>query len=168
MESIARNLRDGVTWIQLREKDMSARELYDVAMAAKLLPNPHGTKFIVNTRTDVALAARADGVHLPSLSPEPRRWRGIVPAGFLIGVSCHTLEDVAAAANQGAAYALFGPIFAPLSKISPLEPRGLTGLAQAAQAVSIPLLALGGITKSNTPACIEAGASGVAGISLYQ
>ena len=168
LNAIARSLRNGVTWIQIREKDLSARELFDLVAAARRLPNPHGTKFIVNTRTDVALAAGADGVHFPSGSPEPRRWRGIVPAGFLLGASCHTLEELAAAESEGATYAVYGPIFAPLSKVSALTPVGLSGLGAASRQVSIPVLALGGVTRENADSCIAAGAQGVAGISFYQ
>jgi thiamine-phosphate pyrophosphorylase len=168
LDAIARNLRVGVTWIQIREKDLSARDLYELIIAAKALPNPHGAKFIVNTRADVAIAARADGVHFPSGSPEPRRWRGIVPAGFLLGASCHSIEELTAAQGEGATYAVFGPIFAPLSKASAIAPHGLAGLAVAAHSVTIPVLALGGITNDNAASCIAAGAQGVAGISLYQ
>jgi thiamine-phosphate pyrophosphorylase len=167
LDSIARNLRQGVTWIQLREKDLPARELYELAVAALALPNPHGTKFIVNTRVDVALAAGADGVHFPAGSPEPRRWRGIAPAGFLLGASCHMADEVAAAQTEGAAYVLFGPVFSPISKASPQAPLGTAGLAQATGRVQIPVLALGGITADNAASCIAAGAQGVAGISLY-
>ena len=167
LDSIARNLRNGVTWIQLREKDLSARDLHALVRAALHLPNPHATKFIVNTRVDVALAAGAHGAHFPAGSPEPKRWRGIAPPGFLLGVSCHTAAEVAAAEREGAAYVAFAPVFAPLSKTSALAPQGTDGLARAAACVQIPVLALGGITKENTASCIEAGAKGVAGISLY-
>lgn len=168
LDAIARNLQAGVTWIQLREKDLSARELHALTVAAEALPNPHGSKFIVNTRVDVALAAGAGGVHFPAGSPEPKRWRGIVPAGFLLGVSCHTADEAAAAEVAGAAYVLFGPVFAPLSKTSAIPPHGTEGLELAAKRAAIPVLALGGITRANTDACIAAGARGIAGISLYQ
>jgi thiamine-phosphate pyrophosphorylase len=151
--------RQRTTWLQLREKDMSARELYKLVSAAR-------TKVIVNTRIDVALAAGAHGAHLPADSPAPRMWREIAPPGFLFGVSCHTLDEVAAAEQDGASYILLGPVFAPLSKNSPIDPLGLTGLAEAARRVKIPVLALGGITRENAPQCIAAGAAGIAGISL--
>lgn len=167
LDSIARNLRDGINWIQLREKDLPARDLYELVRAAMQLPNPHAAKFIVNTRADVALAAGADGVHFPAGSPEPKRWRGIAPSGFLLGVSCHTADEVAAAEKEGATYAMLAPVFAPLSKASTLTPHGTDGLARAAQRVRIPVLALGGITQANAAACIAAGAQGIAGISLY-
>ena len=168
LDAIARNLAAGVTWIQIREKDLSARELFELVEAALKLPNPHDSKIIVNTRADVALAAGAagaGGVHLPSGSPPARFWRR---PGFLVGVSCHSVEDVRQAEAEGADYALFGPVFPPLSKSAALEPRGREGLANAAAAVRIPVLALGGVTRENSAACVSAGSAGVAGISMFQ
>ena len=165
--SIERNLHAGIEWIQIREKDLEARALYELVTAAKALPNPHGTKFLVNTRVDVALTAGADGVHFPSGSPEPRRWRGIVPAGFELGSSCHSLAELAQAEREGATYAVYGPVFAPRSKMSTLAPCGLDGLAEAARSVRIPVLALGGITHESVDACIRTGAAGISGISLF-
>ncbi|MFM2125282.1 MAG: hypothetical protein RL328_1733 [Acidobacteriota bacterium] len=167
LDSIARNLQAGIEWIQIREKDLESRALYELVLAAKSLPNPHGSKFIVNSRVDVALAAGADGVHFPSGSPEPRRWRGIVPPGFLIGASCHSIEELTQAEREGATYAVYGPVFAPRSKASSTPPMGIEGLAIAAQSVRIPVLALGGITRESVDACIRAGAAGISGISLF-
>ncbi len=168
IDNIARNLAAGVEWIQIREKDLSARELFDLTALALGLPNPHQAKILVNTRVDVALAAGANGAHLPGGSPAPRRWRACSPKGFLMGVSCHTLDEVRAGEQEGADYVVFGPVFAPRSKVTDLEPRGLNRLAEAARAVRIPVLALGGITRENAPDCMRAGAAGVAAISLYQ
>jgi len=168
LDAITRNLAAGVTWIQIREKDLSARALFELVEAACKLPNPHGSKFIVNTRADVSLAAGvagAMGVHLPSGSPPARFWRR---PGFLVGVSCHSVDDVLQAEAEGADYVVFGPVFPPLSKSSGLEPKGLDGLAGAAAAVRIPVLALGGVTKENSAACVSAGAAGVAAISMFQ
>jgi thiamine-phosphate pyrophosphorylase len=165
---IARNLQSGVDWIQIREKDLSSRELFDLVRSALALPNPRNTKILVNTNVDVALAAGAAGVHLPSDSPEPRRWRALAPPGLLIGVSCHSVDEVRAAEAEGADYVLFGPVFAPISKASDLAPRGLEGLAEAARAVHIPVVALGGVTRENAESCAVAGAAGIAGISRYQ
>jgi len=168
IDCIAGNLANGIEWIQIREKDLSARDLFDLTRRALTLPNPHRSKILVNSRVDVALAAEAAGVHLPSGSPAPRVWRVNTPPGFLIGVSCHTLGEVRAAQDEGADYVLFGPVFAPRSKSMGLEPRGIEGLAQAVRAVGIPVLALGGITLTYAEDCIQAGAAGIAAISLYQ
>ena len=173
LDAIARNLHSGPDWIQIREKDLSARDLFDLVQAALALPNPRGVRILVNTRADVALAAGAYGLHLPSGSPAPRRFRTLAtePGGLarmLIGVSCHTTAEVATAASEGADYALFGPVFTPFSKGSDLAPRGLDGLRHAAAAVRIPVLALGGITTANIAECAQAGAAGIAGISLFQ
>jgi thiamine-phosphate pyrophosphorylase len=151
-------------WVQIRDKDLPARQLVEVVRAAVLL----GPKILVNTRIDVAIAAGADGAHLPAGSIAPNVWRKITPPGFLIGVSCHALDEVQRAEAEGADYVVFGPVFAPLSKPSDLAPRGLDGLARAASGVKIPLLALGGITWENAEACMKAGAAGVAGITLFQ
>jgi thiamine-phosphate pyrophosphorylase len=168
LQSIARNLACGPDWIQIREKDLPARELLELVRDVMALPNPRGVKILVNSRVDVALAAGAAGVHLPAESPSPSVWRPIAPPPFLIGASCHCIDEVRAAAEEGADYVVFGPVFQPISKQSGLPPRGLEELASAAAAVKIPVLALGGITSENIQACASAGAAGVAGVSYYQ
>jgi thiamine-phosphate pyrophosphorylase len=165
---IERNLARGIEWIQVREKDLEARDLFHLVSSALQLPNPYGSRILVNTRIDVALAAGASGAHLPSGSPAPRSWRAVTPPEFSIGVSCHSVEEVQRAEQEGADYTVFGPVFTPVSKESALPPRGLEGLEQAARAVRIPVLALGGVTAANASACIQAGAAGIAGISLFQ
>lgn len=173
LAAIARNLAGAHSspapdWIHIREKDLSAQGLFELTRSALAQPNPRGVKILVNSRIDVALAAGASGAHLPSGSPAPLVWRSIAPQGFLLGVSCHSLDEVRMAAQEGADYVLFGPVFAPLSKPAQLPPVGLAGLARAVTSVDIPVLALGGITRANAAACVEAGAAGVAGISFYQ
>jgi thiamine-phosphate pyrophosphorylase len=152
---------DDVDWVQIRDKALSARELIRLVRRVE-------KPVLVNTRVDVALAAGAAGVHLPAGSIAASEWRTITPPGFLIGVSCHSLQDVLLAEQEGADYVLFGPVFAPLSKTSDLAPRGLGELRRVCGAVKIPVLALGGITEENTQDCVEAGAAGVAGISMFR
>lgn len=151
--------------IQVREKDLPTPDLCD--LIRRFLVVCPQTRVVVNSRLDAALALNAHGVHLPSGSPPPSALRPICPPHFLIGVSCHSIEDLRNAALDGADYAFLSPVFPPISKTSPLPPLGLDALAQACKSVRIPVYALGGITKANAEACIEAGATGVAGISLF-
>jgi thiamine-phosphate pyrophosphorylase len=149
--------------VQLREKDLDAWAL--AAIARDMIER--GLRVVVNSRVDVALACGAAGAHLPGGSPPPGLWRHLTPAGFLIGVSCHTVEEVRRAEAEGADYAFFSPVFEPISKASYGPAVGLRKLAEACAAVRIPVWALGGITSQNAEKCIEAGAAGVAGISLF-
>jgi thiamine-phosphate pyrophosphorylase len=149
--------------IQIRAKDLTGRELYSlvrqvVASTAKPV--------LVNTRLDVALACGAAGVHLPSHSIAPSELRRIAPEHFLIGVSCHNVEELQAAEREGADFAVFGPIFTSPTK--PVSPVGLEALRLAVKSAGrLAVYALGGVTEANAPLCIEKGAAGVAGISLF-
>jgi thiamine-phosphate pyrophosphorylase len=158
------NFTRDVDWVQVRDKELPARELIVVVRLAM----GRVGKVLVNSRVDVALAAGAAGVHLPSGSIAAPEWRAITPAGFLIGVSCHSLEDVVLAEREGADYAVFGPVFDPLSKAPDLPARGLEELGRVARAVRIPVLALGGITEENAADCGARGAGGGAGITMFR
>ena len=151
--------------LQIREKRMPPAELYDLTLRAIAIARPFGIEVFVNERADIALAAGADGVHLPSRAISPFRLRllGI----RLIGVSCHNEDELVRASQEGADFAVLGPVFAPLSKAIDSPPLGLDAFGRLARSVTIPVLALGGITVANTAACIQAGAAGVAGITLF-
>lgn len=165
---IERAIADGVDRIQIREKDLSARDLYELTRSALLLASGSRTRILINGRTDIALAAGAHGVHLPSDSLSPQWVRTFTPRGFEIGVSTHSRGEILVAQQEGADFVVFGPIFEPLSKASSSTSTGLNGLRESIRDTTIPVFALGGITPQNSLACIEAGACGIAGISLFQ
>ena len=200
LDKIAEAARAGVDYIQLREKDLCTRDLEGLASDAVAILNrlrkekPQlRTALLINSRTDVALAVGAEGVHLRSndISPEevraiwsrscaeraalggPARTAATVrDAGDdslgapLIGISCHSPQEVVQAERDGASFAVFAPVFE--KKDSPgTIPAGLKLLEEACRA-SIPVLALGGITLENAKACLSAGASGIAAIRLFQ
>lgn len=186
LSTIAAAATAGVDWIQLREKDLSGKECSQLTREAILcLANsstPRGSVFglprvLVNDRLDVALAERAGGVHVGenSLSPgEAKRLvrlsaaSRLVPQGFLVGVSCHSLDAAQSATNAGADYIFFGPVFFTPSKAAFGAPLGLDRLAEVCRSVSIPVLAIGGINLANSAACFAAGAAGIAAIRLFQ
>jgi len=158
-----RTLDPGVDFIQIREPDLSARDLARLVRLA--MERTHRPRILVNDRADVAIACGAAGVHLRSGSVAPDTIRRIAPAGFVISVACHNAEDIRRAA--GADYAILAPVFRPLSKEQSRPLLGLDAFRALATDSSIPVLALGGITEENTTACMDAGAAGIAGISLF-
>ena len=165
----------GVDYIQLREKDLAARDLERLARdaARTVRANSATAKLLVNGRADVALASGADGVHLPAgelAASEVRAlWMQASDRAPVIAVSAHTIAEVRAAADQGANFAVLAPIFEKAH--TDVRPVGIDAL-RAACASTLPaefaVLALGGVTLANVEACLAAGAAGVAGIRLFQ
>jgi thiamine-phosphate pyrophosphorylase len=176
----------GVDYIQLREKDLSSRELESLAREAVSIIRERSqlrtenrelrTALLINSRTDVALAVQADGVHLRSDDIRPQEVRAAwtkcgagtparqnSPRDPLIGVSCHSPAEVVEGAAGAATFAVFGPVF----EKKDAHPAGLKLLREACQ-TNIPVLALGGITLANARSCLAAGAAGIAAIRLFQ
>lgn len=158
----------GVDLIQIREKDLSTRELVELVREALGGVRETSTRLVVNDRLDVALALGSDGVHLGTQSMPAQAVRPCVSKKFLVGVSCHSLEEALAAESSRPDYVLLGPIFETASKLSYGPPLGLAKLKEVANRVKIPVLALGGITVGRVKPCLDAGAAGIAGISLFQ
>jgi thiamine-phosphate pyrophosphorylase len=177
LRQVSRWGADGIDLIQLRENDLAAGALVDLArrMLTILRSRQPATRLLINARADVAIAAEADGVHLTSASGSltPAQIRSLYSRAGLrepvISVSCHTLADVVTARQAGATLILFGPVFEKRVG-SQLVATG-TGLdllrAACVTAAPVPVLALGGVTEANTPVCIGAGAAGIAAIRLF-
>ncbi len=181
LQKIADAARCGVDFIQLREKDLSARELEALAREAVGIVQKNvgaenrklGTRLLINSRTDIAIAVGADGVHLRSDDLSPSHVRAIwaepgtgTRARVTVSVSCHSPEDVRRAAADGADFVLFGPVLEKQGAAQ-IGPASLENLRRACKE-KIPVLALGGVTVENAQSCLDAGAAGIAGIRLFQ
>jgi thiamine-phosphate pyrophosphorylase len=179
LAKVAEAARAGVEYIQLREKDLSIRELETLArqVVERVRENSTSTRLLINSRTDVALAAGADGVHLRVEDVAPHEVRlmmeicGHRPCPsttdhFLVAASCHSQEEVIRAESEAVDFAVFAPVFGK-SNAPGVQPTGIDALREACRA-KIRVLALGGVTLENAAACLKAGAAGVAGIRLFQ
>jgi thiamine-phosphate pyrophosphorylase len=148
--------------VQIREKGISARRLFELSTLAVALTKESRTKLLINDRADIALAARADGVHLTTKSVAAEAVRKFFPESFIIGVSTHSIDQVQAAVKGEADFAVYGPIFD-----TPGKPKavGEDSLREAASAVhSFPVLGLGGVDRSNYKQVLKTGAAGFAAI----
>jgi len=154
---------EGVDYLQLREKDLTGRELYHLALDIKQVLPP-GTRLLINDRLDVALAAGADGVHLGENSLPPAVARRLLGPEKIMGVSVHSVTAAREAEKAGADYLLFGHIFPTTSKEG-IPPRGVGSLREVVASVGIPIIALGGINAANARQCLAAGVRGVAVMS---
>jgi thiamine-phosphate pyrophosphorylase len=177
LAKVAEAARAGVDYIQLREKDLSARELENLArvVLTTVRENSTAMRVLINSRTDVALAAGAEGVHLRADDVAPHEARQVVEASahrrlttdhFLVAASCHSNADVIRAEAEAADFAVFAPIFGKYNAPG-TQPTGLAALHEACRA-KIPILALGGLTIENAASCLHAGAAGIAAIRLFQ
>lgn len=156
----------GIDAVQIREKDLDDRSLYVLARLARSSLPPRA-RLLINGRVDIALAAGADGAHLPADGPPLSALRQRFGPGVLLGLSTHHVEEVEQALQDGADYVTFGPVWPTSSKASFGPPLGTGELARAA-AVGIPVYALGGVTLDRFGEAAAAGAAGIAGIRLFQ
>jgi thiamine-phosphate pyrophosphorylase len=158
----------GIQLIQIREKQLPVRVLFELARAVAAAARESSTKVLINDRADVAASAGADGVHLTTTSLTPDVIRKNFGAEFLIGASTHSLIEARDSFRQGADFAVFGPVFSSPSKASYGPPLGVGQLKDAARELTpFPLIALGGISPERVNECLLAGAAGVAGITLF-
>ncbi|HWP47823.1 MAG TPA: thiamine phosphate synthase [Candidatus Limnocylindrales bacterium] len=157
-------IRGGVRAIQLREKDLSARELYTLAQEVRKLTEMAGVKLFINDRVDVALAIEADGVHLGQQSLPPHVVRRLI-GNKLLGVSTHNLQEALQAQDSGVDFITFGPLFFTPSKAPYGKPVGLEALKEVRKFISVPILGLGGIKKDSVREVLLAGADGISVIS---
>ncbi|WP_027716858.1 thiamine phosphate synthase [Desulfuromonas sp. TF] len=155
----------GVRAVQLREKDLTADELFPLALELRALTRQYGARLLINDRIDLALAVEADGVHLGGHSLPTTAARSILGPERLIGVSAHSLEEIAEASRNGADFVTFGPVYSTPSKTAYGKPAGLDLLGAACGGSHLPVFALGGITPERVGGVVAAGAGGVALIS---
>src|SRR2546423_5601849 len=158
----------GIDLIQIREKNLSARVLFELCEQAVRLTNGTSTRLLVNDRADIAAGAGAHGVHLTTRSIDAGAIRKTFGEELLIGASTHSIDEAVASRDGGADFIVFGPIFETPSKQEYGAPLGLARLSATTTALTnFPVLALGGIAASNAQDCLNAGASGIAGIGLF-
>jgi thiamine-phosphate pyrophosphorylase len=165
LETVEQALIGGVRAVQLREKDLPAAELFELAVRMRSLTRRYEARLLINDRIDVALAAEADGVHLGHHSLPTARARELLGPLKLIGVSIHHLDQIPKAIREGADFLTFSPVYYTPSKAAYGAPQGVERLKAACQASSIPVFALGGIRLENLQELRAAGARGIALIS---
>ena len=165
IEIAKRALPGGTKIVQLRGKGLSSKELLEQAREIRELTRKAGATFIVNDRADIALLSDADGVHLGQDDLPIAAARNVLGKAKLIGISTHNIEQALKAEQEGADYVGFGPVFGTTTKTDAEEAKGITALAEVKTRVSIPVIAIGGITLENLREVIDAGANGTAVIS---
>jgi thiamine-phosphate pyrophosphorylase len=157
-----------VDFIQIREKELPERELYDLTCRIVSLAQNTKCRVLVNGRADLALAAGADGVHLPSSGLKISDIRDWIPSDFMVGVSVHSMREIREAEAHAADYILVGHVLPTKSKEGYGPSLGLKFLTRACKSTSIPILGLGGMNAAQIEPVMRTGAAGIAGISLFQ
>ena len=165
MELAGLAIKGGADTIQLRQKSGSTREMIQVATQMKQLCADNGVTFIVNDRLDVAIAAEADGVHLGQDDFPIPIARELLGEERVIGGSASTMEEARKCLSEGADYVGFGPVYPTTSKDDANPVTGIAMLKQVVEAISLPIIVIGGVSVENVPEVIGAGAHGIAVIS---
>ncbi len=165
LQRLEKALKKGIRMVQLREKELSGLEYYQLAKRVRELTQNYDAMLFINDRVDIALAVNADGVHLPEKGLPPSVVKKIAPE-LLVGYSSHSLEQALWAQEEGADFITLSPIFKTQSHPE-VEPIGLGLLKEVSQRLSIPVYALGGITWDRIKLCYKNGAYGIAGIGLF-
>jgi thiamine-phosphate pyrophosphorylase len=165
LRTIAEAIDGGADVVQLREKEMSTREMIQLGQALRELTRQRQVLFVVNDRLDVALAVEADGVHVGQDDMPAKLARQLVGPEMIVGVSATTLAEAIAAADDGADYLGVGPIYPTGTKPDAAPATGLALVTTAKRATGLPIVAIGGIGPANAAEVIAAGADGVAVIS---
>lgn len=164
LEVIKIAAENNISLIQIREKRLSARLVFELAREAAGIVRNTAAKLLINDRADIALATKADGVHLTSRSLSAEIIRRNFPENFIVGVSAHTIEEAENAKKQAADFVTFSPIFSTPNKG---EPQGIENLRGVCEKLKpFPVIALGGIDQTNYSEVLAAGASGFAAIRL--
>jgi thiamine-phosphate pyrophosphorylase len=158
-------LKGGVKAVQLREKDLPTRELLAMAYGMRELTSEYRAKLFINDRTDIALCAGADGVHLGQESMPVYAVRKIAGDGFLLGVSTHNLKEARLAEKEGADFITFGPLYQTPSKLKYGAPVGVETLNKVAVEIGIPVFGIGGIKLETIDAVMKSAPHGIAVIS---
>lgn len=164
-EIVERAVNGGVTLVQLRCKDAGGRRLYERAVEMRRRLAPYGVPLIINDRLDVALAARADGVHLGQSDLPCAEARRLAGPDFLIGISVGSPEEAVCAERDGASYVAASPVFATPTKTDAPPPVGLAGVSAIRRVTRLPLVAIGGLHAGNAGEVMRAGADGIAVVS---
>ena len=167
IDLLIRAAKAGIDLIQIREKDLTGRALFELVKASIAAVRPFGAKVLVNDRIDIAMATGADGVHLPSNSIPVDVARRVIGTNRLLGVSTHSSEEVKRAEHEGADFVVYGPVFSTVSKLKYGDPVGLESLGQIAAGTELPVIAIGGITEANYDRPLQKGAAGIAAIGMF-
>ncbi len=165
LKTLEKVLSRGVKMVQLREKKLKGRELYELALKAREITKKHGAILLINERFDVAVAVGADGVHLPEKSFPPSVVKRLFPK-LIVGFSAHSLESARYAQEEGADFITLGPLFKTSSHPN-TKPMGTLKFKEIVSQIDIPVYALGGVTWEKIKLCYKNGAYGIAGITIF-